>query len=144
MSIKQTPRRLFPWMFVLAAGAAATWQVYHFQFSSYFDLFPGPRGDTRLTAYLVEHWYQSLLGHANLVSPSMFYPVKNTLGFSDVFLAYVPGYSLLRVAGVNPLLALAVMVVTFCYLNFLSCIVLLRKVFKCGMLASCAGALFFA
>jgi hypothetical protein len=36
------------------------------------------------------------------------------------------------------------MVVFFCYVNFLSCFVLLRKVFKCGALASCAGALFFA
>jgi hypothetical protein len=144
VSIKKKPKELLAWLFILAVGAAATWQVYHFQFSSHLDLFPGPNGDSRLTAYVVEHWYQTLLGHADLASPAMFYPVKGTLGYSDVFLAYVPGYSLLRFLGINGFLALAVMVIFFCYLNFLSCVVLLKKVFKCGVLASCAGALFFA
>jgi len=74
----------------------------------------------------------------------MFYPVKGTLGFSDVFLAYVPGYALLRLFGIDGLEALAVVVVFFSYLNFLSCLIFLRNVFKCGALASCAGALFFA
>jgi hypothetical protein len=97
-----------------------------------------------LTVYLVEHWYQSLLGHADLVSPAMFYPIKGTLGFSDVFLAYVPGYSLLRFFGIDMYLSLAFIIIFFCYLNFLSCFVLLRRVLKCGVLASCAGALFFA
>src|SRR5262245_51984628 len=137
-------RKIFAWLFVLGIGAAATWQVYHFQFSSGFDLFPGPRGDTRLTAYLVEHWYQALLGHGELASPAMFYPVKGTLGFSDLFLVYVPGYSLLRFLGCGIFVALALMIISFCYLNFVVCFVLLRNILKCGVLASCAGALFFA
>src|SRR6185369_12328399 len=89
---KSTSRRVLPWLFVFAVGAAATFQVYHSQFASGFDLFPGPRGDTRLCAYLIEHWYQYISGHADLRSPAMFYPVKSTLGFSDVFLIYAPGY----------------------------------------------------
>ena len=75
-------RKFLTWLFALATGALGIWQVYHFQFSSGFDLFPGPRGDTRLTAYLVEHWYQILLGHGDLLSPAMFYPIKGTIGFS--------------------------------------------------------------
>src|SRR5712692_9421058 len=72
-------RKILTWLLALTTGALGTWQVYHFQFSSGFDLFPGPRGDTRLTAYLVEHWYQVLSGHAALFSPAMFYPVKGTI-----------------------------------------------------------------
>src|SRR5262245_37299307 len=135
---------LLAWLFVMAAGALATWQVYHFQFGSGLDLFPGPRGDTRLTAYLLEHWYQAMSGHADLVSPAMFYPVKGTLGFTDLFLIYVPGYSMLRFLGYDIFMSLALMVIFFCYLNFVACFVLLRNVLRIGVLASCAGALFFA
>jgi hypothetical protein len=35
--------------------------------------------DTRLIAFLVEHWYQWLRGAAELRSPPMFYPVKGAL-----------------------------------------------------------------
>ncbi len=144
MFIEQRARGLLTWLFVLAVGAALTWQVYHYQFSSHFDLFPGPKGDTRLTAYLTEHWYQWLRGHGDLASPAMFYPIKGTLGFSEVFLAYVPGYSLLRLWGANVYLALGLVVIFFCYLNFLMCLVVLRRAFKFGLVASCVGALFFA
>ena len=92
----------------MLAGAAATWYAYRATFSSGFDLFPGPRGDTRLTAYIVEHWYQVLCGRADLLSPAMFYPFPGTLGFSDLFLAYVPLYSVLRTLGSDIFTSLAV------------------------------------
>ena len=137
-------RKFLTWLFALATGALGIWQVYHFQFSSGFDLFPGPRGDTRLTAYLVEHWYQILLGHGDLLSPAMFYPIKGTIGFSDINLAYVPVYSLLRVWGHDIFLSLGLTVIFLSYLNFISCFVLLNKVLKFNILASCTGAMFFA
>ena len=141
---KRTARKILQWLFVLAVGVMATFQVYHYQIASGFDLFPGPRGDTRQSAYLIEHWYQFISGHADLLSPAMFYPVKHTLGFADVFLVYAPGYSLLRFLGYDLFTALALIVIFFCFLNFLSCYVLLKNVLKFGVLASCAGALFFA
>jgi len=142
--LERKGRKILTWLLALTTGALGTWQVYHFQFSSGFDLFPGPRGDTRLTAYLVEHWYQGLLGHADLLSPAMFYPVKGTIGFTDLYLAYVPVYSLLRVWGYDIFLALGLTVIFLSYLNFISCFVLLNKVLKFNALASCTGALFFA
>src|SRR2546428_3533431 len=136
--------KILTWLVALAVGALGTWQIYHFQFSSGFDLFPGPRGDTRLTAYLVEHWYQVLLGRGDLLSPAMFYPVKGTLGFTDLYLAYVPVYSLLRVWDYDIFLALGLTVIFLSYLNFLSCFILLNKGLKFNTLASCTGAMFFA
>ena len=141
---KRTARKILQWLFVFAVGATSTFQIYHHQFASGFDLFPGPRGDTRQSAYLIEHWYQFISGHADLLSPAMFYPVKHALGFADVFLVYAPGYSLLRFLGYDLFTALALIVIFFCFLNFLACYVLLKNVLKFGVLASCAGALFFA
>jgi hypothetical protein len=89
------------WLVALGASALGIGLVYHVQFSSGFDLFPGPRGDTRLAAYLLEHWYQVLSGRGELLSPGMFYPVKGTLAFSDIYLIYVPVYALFRLARVG-------------------------------------------
>ena len=136
--------KLLMWLFALAANTIATWQVYHFQFSSGFDLFPGPRGDTRLTVYLVEHWYQALSGHATLLSPAMFYPVKGTLGYTDALIAYVLPYSLLRLSGLDIFHALGLAVIFLNYLNFIVCFVLLNNAFKFRPMAACAGAMFFA
>src|SRR5512141_2032905 len=88
--------QLHAWLVALGASALGTWLLYHVQFSTGFDLFPGPKGDTRLTAYLLEHWYQVLSGHGELLSPGMFYPVKGTMAFSDIYLVYVPVYALFR------------------------------------------------
>ena len=132
------------WAFPLAVNTIATWQIYRAQFLSRFDLFPGPRGDTRLTVYLVEHWYQALSGHATLFSPAMFYPVKGTLGYTDVLIAYVLPYSALRMAGLDFFSALAIAVVVLNYLNFILCFILLNNVLKFGVLAASAGAMFFA
>ena len=132
------------WAFALAVNTIATWQIYRAQFLSRFDLFPGPRGDTRLTVYLVEHWYQALSGHATLFSPAMFYPVKGTLGYTDVLIAYVLPYSALRMAGLDFFSALAIAVVVLNYLNFILCFILLNNVLKFGVLAASAGAMFFA
>ena len=139
----KTAKRL-GWTIALAIGALGLVQVYHAQLSSGFDLFPGPRGDTRLSAYLVEHGYQALLGHAHWLSPGMFYPIKGTLGFSDLYLAYVPLYSLFRLSGLDIFLALSLTVIVLSYLNFIACFALLNKVFHYGVFASCAAAMFFA
>ena len=132
------------WAFALALNSIATWQIYRAQFLSRFDLFPGPRGDTRLTVYLAEHWYQALSGHATLFSPAMFYPVKGTLGYTDVLIAYILPYSALRMAGLDFFSALAIAVVVLNYLNFILCFILLNNVLKFGVLAASAGAMFFA
>src|SRR5512139_3297012 len=109
------------WLVAFGASAVGTWLVYHVQFSSGFDLFPGPKGDTRLTAYLLEHWYQFLSGHTHLLSPGMFYPVKGTLAFSDIYLVYVPVYALFRLSGYDIFLALGLAVVVLNFLNLLCC-----------------------
>jgi len=142
--LKKQVRGVLAFLFVSAIGMLGMWQVYHSQLSSGFDLFPGPRGDTRLSAYLIEHWYQVLSGHGDLLSPAMFYPVKGTLGFTDTYLGFVPSYSLLRVSGYDIFSALSVTVILLNFLNFISCFVFLNRVLKFNAIASCTGAMFFA
>jgi hypothetical protein len=132
------------WAAAVAVGGIGVWQLYSATFRSGFDRFPGTHGDTRLIVYLMEHWYQSLSGRANLLSPGWFYPVKHTLGYTDVLVGLVPAYAPLRVAGVDMFTALAITVIVVTVLDYVLCFVLLRRILRLNLLASCAGAFFFA
>jgi hypothetical protein len=70
---------LFTWSLVTALGALGTYGFHIALFSSAFELFPGTRGDARASIYLVEHWYQVLLGRGDRLSPGMFYFLKGSL-----------------------------------------------------------------
>ncbi len=113
-------------------------------FSSGFDYFPGDRGDARAFVYIAEHWYQALQGHADLLSPGMFHPVKGTLGYTDAFAAHALPYSLLRAAGLDMFSALAVPVVLLNFFTYIACFILLNKTLRFNVIASCVGAFFFA
>ncbi len=128
--LPQRECRFREWFLALVIGALGIALVYRHQFSSGFDLFRGPRGDTRLIAYLCEHWYQALQGRAALLSPAMFYPAKGTLGYSDVLLLFVPPYSLLRGLGYDIFTALAFTVIGFNILNFIAGFALLFRVLR--------------
>jgi hypothetical protein len=137
-------RPLLAWSGALAVGVLGIWLLHRHQFASSFDLFPGPRGDTRLIAYLCEHWYQALHGKSELLSPPMFYPAKTTLAYSDLLLLFIPPYALLRGAGADIFTALAITVVVFNFLNFVAGFALLFHAARFRMLPSVAGAMFFA
>ena len=92
----------------------------------------------------MEQWYQALSGRANLLSPGWLYPVKHTLGYTDVLLGLVPIYAPFRAAGIDMFTALALTVVVVTVLDYVLCFVLLRRILRLNLLASCAGAFFFA
>ncbi len=141
--MREKHRLLSPWLVALAVGLLGTWLFHLTQFSN-FDLFPGDRGDARFVAYCVEHWYQALRGEATLLSPAIFYPVKGTLGYSDILLAHAFPYSMLRVNGLGIFPALEVTIIVFNFLNYLVCFFLLYKTLRLRLIAACAGAYFFA
>ena len=70
-----------------------------------FRLSSGDEGDATLIAFLHEHVYQSLLGHASLRNPQFFYPTPGVLGYTDAFLLNQIFYAPLRFLGLEPLLA---------------------------------------
>lgn len=125
-------------------GLFGIWQFQLPQFASRFDVFPGDRGDGRLVPFLLEHWYQVIKGNNSWLSPPMFYPVKGTLGYADLLVAYALPYSTLRAIGLGIFEASNFTVLLLNFLNYLVCFVLLKKVLRLNLPASCAGAFFFA
>ena len=133
-----------PWLVAIAVGILGLWQFHIPQFASYFDKFPGDRGDARLVAYLMEHWYQVFQGVVSWRSPAMFYPVEGTIGYADLVLGYGILYSGFRMLGLGIFEAAELTIILFNFLNYLVCFVLLYKVLRLHLLASIAGAAFFA
>ena len=137
-------RTVLSWLFALFVGIVGTSQFHIVQFASRFDLFPGDRGDARLVAYLLEHWFQFFKGNNSLLSPPMFYPVKGTLGYADLLFGYAVPYSVLRSFGVGIFEASEFTIILLNFVNYIVCFVLLRKILRLHTFASCAGAAFFA
>lgn len=137
-------RTLLGWLAALIVGAIGLWRFHLLQFRSGLDIFPSDRGDGRLIAYICEHWYQVFRGLAPWRSPAMFYPVEGTLGYADMFLAYAVPFALLRSLGLDMFTALELLVIILNYLSYLVCFILLYKILRLGLAASCAGAFFFA
>jgi hypothetical protein len=128
----------------LCLGIAGTLQYHLAQFSSGFDTFFGDRGDPRGVVFFCEHWYQSFLGKANLLSPGLFYPTKGTLAYSDLLVGYAIPYSLLRGLGFGMFSATEIVIISIVFLSYLTCFILLNRALRFKVLPSCAGAMFFA
>jgi hypothetical protein len=132
------------WISALFIGFVGLCQFHLPQFDSGFDTFPGDRGDARLVAYLMEHWYRVFCGNENWLSPQMFYPVQGTFGYADLVLGYGLMFSVLRSLHVGLLESAQFTIIAFNFLNYVACFILLHKVLRLHLLASCVGAVFFA
>ncbi|HEX5873894.1 MAG TPA: DUF4214 domain-containing protein [Pyrinomonadaceae bacterium] len=135
------PKRLLA---SIIAGLLGLWLFHIPQFASNFDKFPGDRGDARLVVYLMEHWYQVFQGMANWRSPSMFYPAEGTIGYADLMLGLGIVHSVFRALGLGMFEAAEATIILLNFLNYLVCFILLNRVLKLNLLASIAGAAFFA
>jgi len=114
------------------------------QTSSGFDLISGNFGDARLIIYINEHWFRVFSGLADFRSPSQFYPLEGTLGYSDAFFLYQVFYSPLRFFGVDQFLAFQLTLVGLTAIGFASFFTLLRRVFNVPLYLAVVGALIFA
>lgn len=141
---KRRKVQILHWLLAIAIGFLGLWQFHIPQFASKLDKFPGDRGDARLVAYLMEHWYQVSLGAVNWRSPEMFYPVQGTIGYADLLLGYGLVYSGLRTTGLGIFAAAELTIILFNFLNYLVCFILLNRVLRFNLFASIAGATFFA
>lgn len=69
-----------------------------------FDFVPYPISTPAPTILaIMDHWYQWYTGKAEFYDLSFFYPIKNTLGYSDTFVLFGSIASLARFAGASPL-----------------------------------------
>ena len=132
---KHSVVQILHWVLAIAIGILGLWQFHIPQFASYFDKFPGDRGDARLVAYIMEHWYRVFQNLANWRSPAMFYPVEGTIGYADLMLGYGIVYSGLRTLGLGIFEAAEFTIILFNFLNYLVCFMLLHKVLRFHLLA---------
>ena len=108
---------------ILAAGVVA-WALgaliaFRAVVLSLFDVVFGDGGDGRLIVYLHEHLFNALRGRADFLSPPIFYPQKNVLGFTDAFVLDILPYAALRSIGLDPFLSeqtWAIILSLFCFL----------------------------
>ena len=113
------------------------------QWTSGFNRLMGNDGDTRLIAYVCEHWFRVFHGQDSLTSPPFFYPVKGLLGWSDSFLLYQVFYAPLRLVGLDPFVSLQVTVILLSLVGFASFVWLVRMAFGASLPVALAFGLVF-
>jgi len=89
----------------VALFAAMFAQFYWPTLRSGFRFLSGDSGDGALIAFVHEHVFQAMLGHASLFNPAFYYPTPGVLGYTDPFLLNQIFYAPLRLLGVSSLLA---------------------------------------
>jgi len=57
---------------------------------------PGDLGDSRVSLFIMEHWYKFFAGQNSLQNLPMFFPLQNTLSGSDAFFLQGITYSIFR------------------------------------------------
>jgi hypothetical protein len=103
--------------------------------------------DSRLINYLLEHsyrWIKQEPLHREFWDIPIFYPTRNTAGFSDTLLTIAPLYWGWRATGLAPDTAFQLWMLTISALNFLGGYWLLRAGFRRSAAGSIAGAFLFA
>jgi hypothetical protein len=108
---------------------------------------PGDAGDVRFVQLLMEHSYQWLGGHAGgraFWDFPAFYPVKNTLAYSETLLGVAPFYWFWRLLGAGPDLAYALWLIVMLSLNFWVGRFFLKRGLGLGELAASSGAFLLA
>ena len=110
------------------AWAAGALVFFRRPIFSGFGTITGDNGDTRLIVYLHEHWLQVLHGQTSWRDPSFFFPVRDTLGYTDTFVLNEMFYAPLRLAGLDSYVAFQSTLILLSLVGFLGLYLLLRRV----------------
>ena len=122
------------------AGAAVFFRA---EWTSSFHKLMGNDGDTRLIAYLCEHWFQVMHGNGSWRDPTFFYPVKGLLGWSDSFVLFEVFYAPLRVMGADPFLALQLTTILLSLVGYVAFVCLVRLAFGASRITAVITGLVF-
>lgn len=101
------------------------------------------RADGRLTNLLTEHWWNFFNGREKFSEIAMFYPQKEVIGYTDLFLGYGIVHSILRLAGLNMFVSYKWTVVLTHVLGTVSMYYLLKKKLIINTLWSLFGTIAF-
>ena len=116
------------WPHLLAIWAVVAVLVFRRQFFSGFNVLSGDIGDSKLIAYLHEHWVQVIMGKAAWRDPAFFYPTTGVSGYSDTFVLDEVFYAPLRAIGMDMFLAYQWTLILSTLLGFLGMFYLCRRI----------------
>lgn len=119
-------------------------QFHSAEFSSHFSNMMGDRIDIRFCAFIIEHLFQSFSGRAEWLSPGLFYPVKETLGYSETFLLHVFAYAPFRLLSFDSLSALQFAIIVLNFLTYVCTWLFLRRGLGVSLLSATIAALVFS
>ena len=102
-------------------------EFFFFRNIIFNDRMMGDLGDGRLTMLLAEHWFDSICGRDSLLDLKMFYPLKDTLGFTDMFLGFGIIHSVFRFFGLSIYASYKITIILFHFLGTFSLFYLLSK-----------------
>ncbi len=104
------------------------------------DLLFGDRGDGRFNNCVCESWYRFFSGQTAFNDLQSFYPMTNSLAWSDMLLGFALPYSLLRALGVGMLAANKIVLDLFFLVGLFSMFWLLHRGFRFSLKSSLLGA----
>lgn len=114
-------------------------EVFFFRHLFIYNTLIGDSGDGLLNNLIVEHWYNFYCGKAVLSDLPIFYPMHNTLSYTDMLLAFSFPYSILRVFGLNMLTSNEITLIAFHCFGVISLFYLLFIKMKISLTASFVG-----
>ncbi len=134
------PRRIAFGLLTALAAASLLALFFRPLILSDFDAFPGDLGDALLNLYTLEHWYRWIaLGQGHWLASSAFFPVDNTLGYTDALFLFAIPFGLARHAGMPPVAAYQLTLVVALTVGFAAFYHLLRREFRLARIPSLVG-----
>lgn len=99
--------------------------------------------DGRLILFLHEHWFQVITQKVSLLHPPFFWPLENTLGFSDAFFLNGLIYSCARFIGLDPWQSTVALIAVLKWTGCTGMFLLLRQVAGCSRGIAFLGSVLF-
>lgn len=108
------------------------------------DALIGETNDSRLNNLLVEHWFHAFTGKESFSVVNIFYPMPDTVAFTDMLVGFAIPYSILRAFGMNMFLANKIVLIAFHIFGSYTFYYLLKRKFKIDSFWSLVGVVIFS
>jgi hypothetical protein len=136
------PIRAIEVLGVALAFAAYAGYVFQVASGAPFHAGIGDWFDPYFINFLLEHWYHSLTTFTDPTSPPMFFPARDTLGYSHGLVLYAPFYALVR-PFLEPFLAESAALFLVIVTGAVCLYVVLRRYFGLRLMEAVALSAFF-
>lgn len=104
----------------------------------------GDYGDGRYCNLVTEHWYQFIIGNEKIGELSTFYPIKNSLGYSDTFIGFALPYIIIRLLGNDMFSAFKITIVVIHFIGCLSALYFCIKKMRLNYCTALITTIIFA